>query len=630
MIKKKNIYLLNFHYSKTPFVPVLWPSAKTYYEMNGKHTDHYNWVLPIAEFGKDLESIKREISRYPPDIFGVSLYVWNFELSLEVCKWVKETYPNCLVITGGPHQYFKYRSDWFDLHYFIDASLPSEVYGELTICDLLDHYAENDKIDWDRVEQMVYPGDDKIGWNQSPKSTHKRLFQWNYSAYETQSIHLYEYIQAYYKIHTIPLSWKLETTRGCPYSCTYCDWGGGIGGKTIFKDTKYVKQDIDFVTQHEQCFIYMCDANFGIGGKRDVEIIQYLADRKQETKHNISLYYGGLAKTNKHFDTIKKILEIEASCQLSYCYKISIQTFDNEILSSIKRTDLRKEEHWELEQFLRENYGYGSQIELIAGLPGMTLDKWCEEFNEPYDRDIQALVYEWHLLPESEAYDPNYRKKFGIKTSKKLMNDSSDWHFPAELVVTTNSYTAEDYKRMWIVYSIYILFYRGGIYKSSIKEIRKKHNLTFGQILRSFLDNVYPLLKQSNTKTYAQYEQHLNNLVDIEHVNDYLVTLTCDFTNHQNQELYLHTFFLMEYFTNFDIIDPVVRSWLNSFGINPKTIQKDSMIVLNEDRINTTQRDWFKLYRYNRYQNFNEFASEISDFVFYYPGVLLNSPSRLR
>ena len=36
----------------------------------------------------------------------------------------------------------------------------------------------------------------------------------------------------------------IETTRGCPYKCVYCEWGGGTGTKIIKKDMELVKRDI--------------------------------------------------------------------------------------------------------------------------------------------------------------------------------------------------------------------------------------------------------------------------------------------------------------------------------------------------------------------------------------------------
>jgi hypothetical protein len=77
----KNIYFLSFSGSDV-FVPVLWPSVKTFYEKYGKNPSEYNWISPSIEFYEDIDFIKAAISKNPPSIFGVSLYVWNFEKSL--------------------------------------------------------------------------------------------------------------------------------------------------------------------------------------------------------------------------------------------------------------------------------------------------------------------------------------------------------------------------------------------------------------------------------------------------------------------------------------------------------------------------------------------------------------------
>ena len=161
--------------------------------------------------------------------------------------------------------------------------------------------------------------------------------------------------------------------------------------------------------------IYVCDANFGINGDRDVEIVEYIAQKKREFKRkHLYVHYGGYAKTNKHFDTLKKIFTLEAENDLSYLYKISVQSTDAETLANIKRTDLREDEHWQLADWLRDTYKYEAHVELIVGLPGMTLDKWYNEFNHPYLHNAEVRAYEWHLLPESEAFNKEYREKLCI------------------------------------------------------------------------------------------------------------------------------------------------------------------------------------------------------------------------
>jgi putative methyltransferase len=285
----KNIYILSFNgnwVNTNNFIPVLWPSAKTYYEKFGMYPEKFNWVLPSIEYYEDIDKIKEKIKLNPPDLFGVSLYVWNFELSLELCQWVKKEFPNCLVITGGPHQYFKHHKDWFSKHYFIDASLPSEVYGEIAIADILNNLKDDNIINWNKVERIAYPSKNRSMTLYSPKATYKLDFNWNYSSFEEQKEFIDQYIKEFRAISpTGYFHCKIETTRGCPYECTFCDWGGGVGTKVIVKNLDYVKKDLDVLTSYDLASIYICDANFGINGDRDVEIVEYIADKKKKSKN---------------------------------------------------------------------------------------------------------------------------------------------------------------------------------------------------------------------------------------------------------------------------------------------------------------------------------------------------------
>ena len=61
------------------FTPLLWASAKSYYELRGQRPDEYNWVLPTGDYQLTIEEIKQWVSANPPDVFGISLYIWNFQ-----------------------------------------------------------------------------------------------------------------------------------------------------------------------------------------------------------------------------------------------------------------------------------------------------------------------------------------------------------------------------------------------------------------------------------------------------------------------------------------------------------------------------------------------------------------------
>jgi hypothetical protein len=604
----KNVYLLQLSPDgASDFMSVLWPSAKTYYERHGCHSQRYQWINPSIEFLPDIEQIKQEILVNPPAIFGVSLYVWNVERVMPLCAWVKETFPNCVIITGGPHQYFKHHTDWFQKFPFIDASIPSEVYGELAITDLLDNLQDDNTIDWNKVERAVYPSHSRDLMFYSPKQSDRKSFDWNYSIYKSQEYEIRKYVDDYYKIKNNKLFVKLETTRGCPYSCTFCDWGGGVGTKVILKDLAHIKQDLDFLTELNIGELYICDANFGINGDRDVEVIQYIANKKRQSKDQnfISVYYGGYAKTTKHVDTIKKILTIEGENQLSLYYKISQQSFHQEVLDNVKRKDLRYDEHFKIATYMREKFDYPSNVELIMGLPGITVDLWFKEFDIPWEHDVMVRAYEWYLLPESESYSNEYRTNYDLVTAKKILS-TDKYSIPMEIVVGGKTFTVDDYREMFIIYMWYLFFAQGGVYKTSINNILTKHNIKFSNFLKQFYLECYPQLQATDPESFDQIAEFVNKFTQ-----DDIVTVFSSYTEWNNSKITIpfRSYYLMQYFKKFDQLSPILESWLIKMGATSNQCTEDSKLVITEQRLGTKCQQFLTKIDYNKYQNQQDFAN---------------------
>jgi putative methyltransferase len=500
----KNIVVYNpSRFSNEVWMPVLWAQAKTYYERNGQRVNEWTWAPSIADLhGSDLNKAKLTLGHIEPDVFAVSLYVWNYRIAHEIAKWVKSRWPSCLVITGGPHQYFKYNDDWFTKHPYIDASLPGESFGELCLQQILDNVDDDNNVDWNLISDICYP-QKKSRYPQYSKivSTPKdrQNFDYGWSVFHAQLDHFKNYINVAKAIDpTMKILSIIETTRGCPYGCTYCDWGGGINTKVLKKPIEVVKQDIDAVCQLDLRYLYFADANFGIFGDRDVEIIRYLAKQRRNNVQVFGVGYGGFAKTENKLPYIEKILKIDLKHGLSLLneIKLSLQSLDADVLKIIDRKNVSLEKQTEMLKNIIPWYKkFPIYVELIYGLPGMTLEKFYHELNFLGKKKLSIQWYPWILLPEAPAYSRDYRNKYQLDTLLKTAgwwiyeNETNNYN---EIVVESFSYSKEQYLEMLMSSSLYKLFIQGGYLKNFTNWLNRDQGVGVGQLIQAIYQEFLP------------------------------------------------------------------------------------------------------------------------------------------
>lgn len=71
----------------------------------------------------------------------------------------------------------------------------------------------------------------------------------------------------------------LETNRGCPYGCAYCEWC--YTKKLRLFPMEKIKAEIEWIAKNKIRYCYCADANFGIV-ERDVEIAEYVVSQKKK------------------------------------------------------------------------------------------------------------------------------------------------------------------------------------------------------------------------------------------------------------------------------------------------------------------------------------------------------------
>ena len=216
------------------------------------------------------------------DIFGISCYVWNWSLSLKLAEEVRKSNPNCLIVFGGP-QVPNNVSEFFDDYSFIDLVVHGE--GEITFQEILNRYCDGGIKALKEINGTTFH-DRSIG-----------------KAYQSQSrpritdlnIIPSPYLEGVFEdlLDSDEYSWMVtwETNRGCPFKCSFCDWGSAIASKVRKFDEHRLLSEIDYFTKKKVDLVFGADANFGIF-KRDKEFAIRLAHNKNKPVIPISFAFA--------------------------------------------------------------------------------------------------------------------------------------------------------------------------------------------------------------------------------------------------------------------------------------------------------------------------------------------------
>jgi radical SAM superfamily enzyme len=194
----------------------------------------------------------------------------------------------------------------------------------------------------------------------------------------------------------------LETNRGCPYQCTFCDWGSLTYNKIKKFGLTRVFHELEWIGQNGCDFVTITDANFGIFEERDSLIADKLIE-VQLKYNNPKNYAFSWAKNQKKevVNIVKKLITKGNGAKLGL--NLSVQTLDENVLDIIKRKNL--ETHKIKEVFdLCEANNIPLYTELILGLPGETLSSWKNNFYKLYEvgNHTGISIYQAQLLENAE------------------------------------------------------------------------------------------------------------------------------------------------------------------------------------------------------------------------------------
>ncbi len=351
-----------------------------------------------------LRPLLEAVHTRPPDVAGFSLYAWNPRLTILASRLIKERSPRTLTLAGGPAVELSedMNAEYFVRNPHMDMLVWHE--GELAVANIVEALlagGDPPRVKAAPIDGVCFVRDGSmVSGRRLPAIT--PLEDVVPSPYLTG---LFDGLLGDEELMPI-----VQTTRGCPYSCTFCVSGQPVYNKLRSFDVARVKEEILYLkARAANRSIRFTDDNFGLL-ERDVEIAHFVRDLYDRERYpaGLKIYYGKLISERiKECSLILKPL-------LPLC--MSFQSLTPEVLDEIKRPNNTREKFEEARRWARR-HDVTVATELIFGLPRESYASWTRSLDGVVELRVDSVFPTGlFLLEGAELNTKEARERYGFRT----------------------------------------------------------------------------------------------------------------------------------------------------------------------------------------------------------------------
>ncbi len=460
MKKKLYFFQVNYSYGRSAHIPYT-AGQLSAYALADKDVGDAFCLEEIFFLRETPSDVLKRISA--PSVAAFSTYIWNFSYNKTLARMIKEKYPECVIIFGGHH--VSPGGALLEECPYIDYLLHGE--GEIIFRRLLravlglEEACEIPGISM-RTEKGILTNPEMIS-----------------SECDFPSPYLTGYFDKIIKEHPEKDFMALiETSRGCPNSCAYCDWSN-MKSKIRKFPLERIYGEIEWMTEHKIFGLGSADSNFGMF-PRDEEIADRIIESKKKCGYPVGFQTSYAKNSNETVFNIGMKFE---KAEMNKGITLSFQSMNDEVLENIGRKNISIESYSQLMN-MYNRAGIATYTELILGLPGETYESIVSGIDKLLRLGQHNSIYihncEW--LPCSIMGRPDYVERFKIKTSHIPLNqphrepDENDTIEEFSSVVTSTysmdenewkkmnlfSYTVQAFHHMGLLQFFALYFYNEG------------------------------------------------------------------------------------------------------------------------------------------------------------------------
>lgn len=350
---------------------------------------------------ESLDVIVNELLNENPDVLGFSCYIWNIEPILEIIEKLRVVRPDIKIILGGPEVSFdgvKY------LDFGVEVVIQGE--GEFVFWEYVKQIESNNYIP---LEGVVTVKHKNAGFAKADILEVAKLNPYflDFDLEQENTRYLY-----------------FETSRGCPYNCSYC-LSSTDRNVRLFPVDRIIEL-LDQISKSNCRQVKLLDRTFNVDPERALIIAKYMEENCKNQVFQFEIVAETLSPKLLHFFTK------EASPE-RFRFEIGVQSFNAKSLKAVGRL----QDSDKLMNVIQEmqNANLTMHVDLIAGLPYEDYASFENSFNQLFSirpEEIQLgvlkLLKGTSLRDLAKLYQFEYEKEtpYTILSTKWVTKEELD------------------------------------------------------------------------------------------------------------------------------------------------------------------------------------------------------------
>lgn len=320
-----------------------------------------NVQIELAEYtiNQNRDEILKDIYRRQAEMICFSCYIWNLDYVESMIRDVKKVMKDVIIWAGGPEVSYDSRETLGRLPE-LTGVMKGE--GEKTfakLCEVYGKRSETSELSLEQIDGITFRCPDgticERPWRVPMDLSEVPFVYHDMKKFENKII--------YY-----------ETSRGCPFSCSYCL--SSIDKQLRFRSLDLVFNELQFFLDHKVPQVKFVDRTFNCKHDHAMAIWKYI----QEHDNGITNFHFEVAADLLNDEEIRLIRQMRPGLiQL----EIGVQSTNTDTIREIRRT-MRLEEVREHVARIKEKGNIHQHLDLIAGLPYEDIKSFRKSFDDVY------------------------------------------------------------------------------------------------------------------------------------------------------------------------------------------------------------------------------------------------------